>query len=281
MSRFRRLLPFAGFAIVLGFWALITSPWFSSRAIITAFSPWETAPAFVKLVQDPRTWEHTFATLRRIGIGLSIAFGLGVPFGVLMGSFRTFERTMSASTQFLRMISPLAWMPVAVMILGIGEKPILFLIAIASIWSIALNTAAGIATRDPRWVEMSTSLGATGWETLWHVTIPAIRGHVLTGLRISLGIAWLVLVPAEMLGVREGVGYAILDARDRLAYPEIMGLILWIGVLGWTLDTSLRLAESRWSASKQPASEKAGSRRWAGRLVARVRGQQRNAVPTP
>src|SRR5690625_265681 len=281
MNRYRRLLPFAGFAIVIGFWALITSPWLSSRAIITAFSPWETAPAFVKLVQDPRTWEHTFATLRRICVGLSFAFGLGVPFGVLMGSFRTFERTMSASTQFLRMISPLAWMPVAVMILGIGEKPILFLITIASVWSIALNTASGIAARDPRWVEMSTSLGASSWETLWHVTIPAIRGHVLTGLRVSLGVAWLVLVPAEMLRVREGVGYAILDARDRLAYPEIMALILWIGVLGWTLDTSLRLAESRWNAVKQPQKPTSRSRRLAGRVLARVRGQQQNVVPTP
>lgn len=281
MIRLQRLLPLLGFAIVLAFWALITSPWFSSRAIITSFSPWETMPTFVKLVQDPRTWEHTFATLRRIGVGLSIAFSLGVPFGVLMGSSRTFERTMSAPTQFLRMISPLAWMPVAIMILGIGEKPIYFLISIASVWAIALNTATGIANRDPRWVEMSNSLGATPWETLWNVTIPAIRGHVLTGVRVSLGIAWLVLVPAEMLGIREGVGYAILDARDRLAYPEIMSLILWIGVLGWTMDTSVRLIEARWSAARVPAASAKPSTSLARRVVARVRGQQHSAVPTP
>lgn len=281
MNRTRRLLPFAGFAIVLAFWALITSSWLNSRAIVTSFSPWETAPAFVKIIQEPRLWEHTFATLQRIGIGLAIAFGIGLPFGVLMGSFRTFERTMSAATQFMRMISPLAWMPVAVMILGIGNKPIYFLIAIAAVWSIALNTAAGIAARDPRWVEMSKSLGATGWETLWSVTIPAIRGHVLTGVRIALGIAWLVLVPAEMLGVREGVGYAILDARDRLAYPEIMALILWIGVLGWTLDTSLRLAESRWSAARKAKASSTAKAGFARRVAGRFRRQAPNALPTP
>lgn len=280
MKRMRRFLPLAGFAIILGFWALITSSWLNSRAIVTSFSPWETLPAFVKIVQEPRLWEHTLATLQRIGVGLSIAVSLGIPFGVLMGSIKTFENTMSAVTQFMRMISPLAWMPVAVMILGIGNKPIYFLIAIASIWSIALNTASGIAARDPRWVEMSKSLGATGWETLWNVTIPAIRGHVLTGVRIALGIAWLVLVPAEMLGVREGVGYAILDARDRLAYPEIMALILWIGVLGWTLDTSLRLAESRWSAARSAKGASAKKVSLARRVTGKFR-RHPNAIPTP
>lgn len=251
MTRYRRLLPFAGFALVLAVWAFLTSSWLNSREIVTSFSPWNTAPALLDLLQNPRTWDHTVATLRRVLGGLSIAFVIGVPFGVMMGSSPTFNRMMSASTQFLRMISPLAWMPVAVMVLGIGDKPIFFLIAVSAVWSIALNTAAGVGARDQRWVEMSNSLGASSFETLWHVTIPAIRGQVLTGLRVALGVAWIVLVPAEMLGVRAGLGYAILDARDRLAYPEIMGIILLIGALGWALDTTLRLAERRWSGGEE------------------------------
>lgn len=282
MTRYRRLLPFAGFALVLLVWAILTSSWLNSRPIVTSFSPWNTAPALLDLLQNERTWTHTVATLRRVLGGLSIAFLIGVPFGVMMGSSQTFNRMMSASTQFLRMISPLAWMPVAVMILGIGDKPIFFLIAVSAVWSIALNTAAGVGARDQRWVEMSNSLGATPFETLWHVTIPAIRGHVLTGLRVSLGIAWIVLVPAEMLGVRAGLGYAILDARDRLAYPEIMGIILIIGALGWTLDTTLRLAEKRWSAQESSGATRRAKKRLPTRKVfARTSRQQQRSVPTP
>lgn len=282
MTRYRRLLPFAGFALVLLVWAFLTSSWLNSREIVTSFSPWNTAPALLDLLQNPRTWDHTVATLRRVLGGLSIAFVIGVPFGVMMGSSPTFNRMMSASTQFLRMISPLAWMPVAVMILGIGDKPIFFLIAVSAVWSIALNTAAGVGARDQRWVEMSNSLGATSLETLWHVTIPAIRGQVLTGLRVALGVAWIVLVPAEMLGVRAGLGYAILDARDRLAYPEIMGIILLIGLLGWTLDTSLRLAEKRWSGGEDSSSSTRKSRRRAARkLLARTEEPQPGSIPLP
>ena len=138
--------------------------------------------------------------------------------------------------QFLRMISPLSWMPIAVMAFGVGDDPVYFLLAFAAVWPIVLNTAAGVHHLDPRWLLLAQSVAATRWETLCHVILPGVLGHILTGLRLAIGILWIVLVPCEMLGVSAGMGYFILDTRDRLAYPELMAMVLLIGLLGFLLD---------------------------------------------
>lgn len=146
----------------------------------------------------------------------------------------------SPAFQFLRMISPLSWMPIAVMLLGVGDKPIYFLLAFAAVWPILLNTAEGVRQLDPSWLRLSASLAATRWETLRHVIAPGVLSHTLTGLRLAIGIVWIVLVPCEMLGVSAGLGYFILDTRDRLAYPELMATVLLIGLLGFLLDAGAR-----------------------------------------
>lgn len=93
---------------------------------------------------------------------------------------------------------------------------------------------------DPQWLLLSRSLAATKWETLTRVIVPGVLGHVLTGLRLSIGITWIVLVPCEMLGVQGGLGYFILDTRDRLAYDELMAAVLAIGIFGYLLDSTAR-----------------------------------------
>lgn len=137
------------------------------------------------------------------------------------------------------MISPLSWAPVAVALFGIGHRPVFFLVA-AAVWPIVLNTAAGVHAVDPGHKLVARSLGATRSEVLTSVVLPATRGHVLTGLRVALGMAWVVLVPAEMLGVDSGLGYQILNTRDQLAYDQMMAVILVIGVLGYFLDALAR-----------------------------------------
>lgn len=201
--------------------------------------------ALFDLLQAERTWVHMGASLRRVGVGLGIAFLIGVPAGLLVGRVAWLDRASSTVIQFLRMISPLAWMPIAVMVLGIGDTPIYFLLAVSAVWPILLNTAEGVRRVDRRWTEMARSLGATEAEALRFVVVPAIAAHVVTGLRLGLGVAWIVLVPAEMLGVRAGLGYAILDARDRLAYPELMAVVLLIGCLGWAMDMAIRRIQAR------------------------------------
>jgi NitT/TauT family transport system permease protein len=171
---------------------------------------------------------------------------IGVPLGVLVGTIRQFSLATSPLFQLLRMISPLSWMPLAVMALGVGDAPVYFLLTFAAVWPILLNTAAGVAALDRNWLTLAHSLSATRWETVLHIMIPGITAHILTGIRLAIGIIWIVLVPAEMLGVSSGLGYFILDTRDRLAYSELMGVIVLVGILGFLLDLLARLAYRRW-----------------------------------
>ncbi len=124
------------------------------------------------------------------------------------------------------------------MVFGIGDRPIYFLLTFAAVWPILLNTAEGVRRLQPSWLSLAASLSATRWEKLRYVVFPGVAAHVLTGLRLSIGIVWIVLVPCEMLGVSAGLGYFILDTRDRLAYSELTATVLIIGVLGFLLDAA-------------------------------------------
>ncbi|WP_353672280.1 ABC transporter permease subunit [Synechocystis sp. LKSZ1] len=167
--------------------------------------------------------------------------------GILLGLFKGIEKSTSVLFQFIRMIFPLFWMPIAVMVFGIGDAPIYFLLTIAAVWPIILNTSMGVVSVDRHWLLLSKSLCANALEALTQVIVPAIIAHILTGLRLAVGIIWIVLVPAEMLGVTSGLGYYILDTRDRLDYSELVAVILIIGVIGYGLDTFLRLMHQAWA----------------------------------
>ncbi|ONY44050.1 ABC transporter permease, partial [Burkholderia cenocepacia] len=175
-------------------------------------------------------------SLRRIGVGLGAALLAGVPLGLLLGRVPWVERMLSPTFQFLRMVSPLSWMPLAVMSFGIGDRAIYFLLGFAALWPVLMSTAAGVKQIDRRWLQLGASLAATRSELLVHIVLPAIAGPLLNGIRLAIGILWIVLVPAEMLGVNAGLGYLILDTRDRLAYAELTAVIVVIGALGFALD---------------------------------------------
>ena len=140
------------------------------------------------------------------------------------------------------MISPLAWAPIVIVAVGVGSAPVIFLISVTAVWPLAMGSAAGVKAIAPGWKSVATSLGASKFESLRFVTAPAMRGHVLTASRLALGVAWIVLVPAEMLGVDSGLGYAILNARDQLNYSSLGGTVLLVGVIGFALDSLFRRA---------------------------------------
>jgi NitT/TauT family transport system permease protein len=134
---------------------------------------------------------------------------------VVAGRPRALNSGTSGAFQFLRMISPLSWMPIAVMIFGIGDAPIYFLLTITAEADI-LNASAGVRQLNPRWLLLARSLSATRGEILWRIAVPGILGHLLTGVRVAIGMIGILLIPCEMLGVSSGLGYFILDTRDRL-----------------------------------------------------------------
>jgi NitT/TauT family transport system permease protein len=221
-------------------WWLLAALVAPSGTLLARFGPGEALPALFEFLSSGIGLSHTVDTLRRLLLGLAAAIGVGAAVGVTVGLSRTVGEATSGVFQFLRMVSPLAWTPIAVAAFGIGDPPVFFLVAVAALWPVILSTAAGVEQVDPGWVAVAKSLNATRLETVRHVYLPAIRSQTGTGIRLALGTAWIVIVPAEMLGVDSGLGYAILDARDRLDYPELMAIVIWIGVIGTILDLAAR-----------------------------------------
>ncbi len=236
------LLGIGGLFSLLLFWQCSTSLLAAHVPIATNFAPKVTLESLSFLITTGEIFPHIWASLQRVFIGLAVALFIGVPLGLALGFSKKLEMWCTPAFQFLRMISPLSWMPIVVMFLGVGDLPVYFLLAFAAVWSLILSTTAGVKSIDPQWFLLSRSLSASKKETLCRIVVPAITGHILTGLRVSMGIAWVVLVPCEMIGVNEGLGYFILDTRDRLAYSELMAAVVVIGLIGWGLDSLLRFS---------------------------------------
>lgn len=238
--------PVLGLLLAVALWALGARQLSDVEALRQAFGPQAGFAALWRLLQDGLIWLHMALSLQRIGLSLLLALLIGVPLGIWLGLSPLFAKLTGTLFQFLRMVSPLSWMPLAVMALGVGEAPVIFLLSFAAVWPIMLNTAAGVAALDKSWLQLAHSLSATRLEVVWRIVLPGIVSHVLTGFRLALGIGWIVLVPAEMLGVSAGMGYFILDTRDRLAYDELMAGIVLIGCLGFALDLLARWVSMRW-----------------------------------
>lgn len=230
--------PLLGIALLLGLW------WLGGQIIASnpeteAFAGFAPVPSFLALadmVQEASLWESVGASLYRVLVGLLWGIGLGVPLGVLVGWFASIRQLTSVPFQFLRMISPLAWMPVAVLGFATWDSAIIFLIVMAALWPILYSTAHGVKRIDPNWLTLARNLGAGPVDLLRRVIVPAIMMDVLAGVRLAVGVAWVVLVPAEYLGVSSGLGYAINDARDTLEYDRLAAIVLVIGVIGYGLD---------------------------------------------
>ncbi|MGB6009210.1 ABC transporter permease [Castellaniella sp.] len=249
-SRQRLLLSLGGLLALLLLWAAGIGLLGQDLAMARLFAPGQALPSLAHLIADNQLTVHTLVSLRRVAVGLFWALVFGIPLGLAIGLSRRLESATSGAFQFLRMISPLSWMPIAVMLFGVGDAPIYFLLSFAAVWPIILNTSAGVRQLDARWLMLARSLSATRAEILWKIVIPGSLGHMLTGLRLAIGIVWIILVPCEMLGVSSGLGYFILDTRDRLAYSELMAVIILIGALGFTLDATAQRLHRRWGRGR-------------------------------
>lgn len=243
----RLALSLGGLLMLLLLWGLGTRMLEQNIALAGLLSPRETFESLYALLIENQLTLHTLTSMKRVLIGLGLALLIGVPIGLAIGSSRALENSTSSAFQFLRMISPLSWMPIAVMVFGIGDAPIYFLLTFAAVWPIILNTSAGVRQLNPKWLMLAKSLSATRREILFKIIMPGVLGHILTGARLAIGIIWIVLVPCEMLGVSSGLGYFILDTRDRLAYSELMAVIVLIGALGFMLDALAQKTYQRWT----------------------------------
>ena len=244
---------FGGLAILFFLWwlsiYLITLD--PSKSLFEEFGLFQAFGVLPELWED-NTIPHALATSGyRLAMGLLIAIGIGVPVGIVMGRVPWFKKLSNVPFQFLRMVSPLSWEPIAVIVFLDWDSAIVFLIAIASVWPVVFSTAAGLEKVDPNWFKVARNLGANQWDVLTKIILPAIAFDVFTGIRLALGVAWIVLIPAEFLGVTSGFGYAIQDARESMLYPNLMGMILVIGAVGYVSDSILVILINRYAWSKR------------------------------
>lgn len=217
----------------VGGWLIASNPDTESFA---GFAPAPTFTRLLELLQNGAVLKAITPSLQRIGLGLLWAGIIGVPVGVIIGLYTGARELTHIPFQFLRMISPLAWMPVSVLMFPSWDGAIVFLIAIAAVWPIVFSTAQGVRRIDPLWFKVARNLGAGGLQMLHRIILPAIGQDIFAGVRLAVGVAWIVLVPAEYLGVTSGLGYAINDARDTLEYDTLAAIVVVIGVIGFFLD---------------------------------------------
>jgi NitT/TauT family transport system permease protein len=243
--------PLFGIAIIAGLWwigglMLEANPRYGAFG---GFTIGRALAAFARLIDSGEAWRAAAPSLGRIAQGLAWAILIGVPAGLAIGSSRILERMLQLPFQILRMVSPLAWMPIAVLLFATWNGAIVFLISAAALWPVLFSTAAGVRRIDPVWLAMARNLGGIPFAVLRAVVVPAVAQDILAGLRLALGVAWIVLVPAEFLGVTSGLGYAINDARDTLSYDRLAALVLLIGLIGYVLDALIEatIRRVRWT----------------------------------
>ena len=177
-------------------------------------------------------------SLGRVGLGYLIAAAIAIPLGFLIGMSPLVYRALDPFIQVLKPISPLAWMPLALYTIKDSAISGIFVIFICSIWPMLINTAFGVASVRKEWLNVARTLEVSKWRTAIEVILPAAAPTILTGMRISMGIAWLVIVAAEMLVGGTGVGYFVWNEWNNLSLPNVIFAILTIGVVGMVLDAA-------------------------------------------
>lgn len=234
------IAPWVGILIALVSWWFIAGVLAPAGSMLAQFGPVHTWQALLRMLGDGSVVGNAAASVWRLFAGLGLAVIVGVAIGVAIGAKHLVELASRPVVMFLRMVSPLSWAPVAIGLFGVGDSPVIALVFATAVWPIVMSTADGVRRIDPGHLRVARLLGATRWERMRSVAWPSMQPAVLAGIRLAIGIGWVVLVPAEMLGVTSGLGYEILNARDQLAYGDIAALIIVIGTLGYAIDSQAR-----------------------------------------
>jgi nitrate/nitrite transport system permease protein len=248
------ILPAIGFVVVIGIWHLVSQT--ISKDLPSPAKTWAESREYVlkpfekRGEMDQGILRFTWYSLILVAKGYTLALLIGTPIGFMLGLSKSFAKTFDPIIQILRPVSPLAWLPLGlVLFLGAGrqasELGALFTIAVCAMWPTVLNTAVGVRAIPQDYLNVAKVLKLSRTKTLFKVLIPATLPYMFTGFRLSLGIAWLVIVAAEMLTGRPGVGGFLWQEYNSLVYAHILLAILTIGIVGFVLDRLMGMAEAR------------------------------------
>src|SRR5262245_27978296 len=208
-------------------------------------TPWQVVSGTLELARDGTLWEHIGASLFRVGAGFGIAVLVAIPLGLWMGRVRGAFVTLNPLFQILRPISPIAWIPIAILWFGVGNASPIYLIFIASVFPMIVQTTSGVHTIEKRYLRAAENFGVPRKKLFMQVVFPATLPDIIVGMRIGLGVAWLVVVAAEMIALRSGLGYMIIDSRNAgNRYDLVIAGMIIIGLIGLALDGIMRLLEN-------------------------------------
>jgi NitT/TauT family transport system permease protein len=208
-------------------------------------SPLSVQGGLAQLIEGGVLWRHVGDSLGRVGVGYLAAVAIGVPGGLLLGWYPAAAQIVNPLIQILRPISPIAWIPVAIVLFGVGNLAAIYLIFLGAFFPIVVSTMNGVRNVPSMYRWAGRNFGLSPLQLLARVVFPAAQPQMLVGLRIALGIAWLVVVAAEMIAVDSGLGYLVIDARNAgKRYDLVVAAMILIGVTGLALDLGIRRAET-------------------------------------
>lgn len=237
------LLPSLTFLVLLGVWQMVSQLHVYSEYLFP--SPLAVALGAVELFNSGDLWQYIWVSLLRFGAGYVAAAFLALPLGLLFGRCQLLWSAIDPLVQVLRPVSPIAWFPLISLWFGIGNLPAVVIIFIAAFYPILLSTVVAVRNVPPLYLKVANNFGASQRKILWDVIVPAAFPQITVGLHIAIGSAWVFLVAGEMLGVRSGLGYLIIDSRNNLRTDLVIVGIVLIGVSGLVIDRLIGFAERR------------------------------------
>ena len=242
------LPPLLGIALFIMLWGLVS---LTSPALPGPLKTWNAA---VQLFSDPFYqngpndqgigW-NILSSLQRVGTGFGLAALIGIPLGFMIGRFRFLDQMTSPIISMLRPVSPLAWLPIGLLVFKAANPAAIWVIFISSIWPMIINTAAGVRQLPEDYLNVAKVLKLSEWKVFTKILFPATLPFMLTGIRLSIGIAWLVIVAAEMLTGGVGIGFWVWDEWNNLNVEHIIIAIFVVGIVGLLLEQLLVLLAKR------------------------------------
>jgi NitT/TauT family transport system permease protein len=232
-----RLLALVGPAVIVGVWAVVASLHLFPESLFP--HPLDVGRGLIGELASGRLVTDAIASLFRVSVGFLLSALVGVPLGLLVGGSVRLRQALLPTVNFFRSLSPLAWIPFAILWLGIGDPPAIFLIFMAAVFPVVLSTSAAVANIPSVYFRVGRDLGLDGVDLLLQVTLPAIAPQVITALRVTAGLSWLVVVAAEMLAGTDGLGFAVWDARNGLRIDLLASAMTVIGLIGVAIDRLL------------------------------------------
>ncbi len=244
----RLITPAAmGLLVFVGIWALIAqvttlpNPAKTWEAAVTLFSD----PFYVKGPNDQGIGWNILASLRRVAIGFGLAALIGIPLGFMIGRFKFLSDMAAPIISLLRPVSPLAWLPIGLLVFSAAGPAAIWVIFVSAIWPMIINTAVGVRQIPQDYMNVAKVLNLSEWKVFTKILFPAALPYMMTGVRLSIGVAWLVIVAAEMLTGGVGIGFWVWDEWNNLNVEHIIIAIFVVGIVGLLLEQALLLLARR------------------------------------